>query len=63
MKLMLDPTRCQGYGLCQEVAAALIDLDEFGYAAVRSQDVQPADLPAARDAVARCPNAALRLGK
>ena len=34
MKLLLDSTRCQGYGLCQEAAADLIDLDEWGYAAV-----------------------------
>ena len=63
MKLLLDPTRCHGYGLCQEAAASLIDLDEFGYAAVRSQEVEPAQLAAARDAVTRCPNDALRLGK
>ncbi|MBC3839397.1 ferredoxin [Streptacidiphilus sp. 4-A2] len=63
MKLLLDPTRCQGYGLCQEAAATLIDLDEFGYASVRSRELQPTDLAAASDAVGRCPNTALRLGK
>ena len=34
MKLQLDSTRCQGYGLCQEQAADVLELDEWGYAAV-----------------------------
>ncbi|MDX2592661.1 MULTISPECIES: ferredoxin [Streptomyces] len=63
MKLLLDSTRCQGYGLCQEPAPELIDLDEWGYASTRTAEVPPADEEAAAAAVATCPNSALRLVK
>ena len=63
MKLLLDSTRCQGYGLCQEPAPELIDLDEWGYAQVRSTEVPQGDEDAAEAAVAICPNSALRLVK
>ncbi|MEV6836937.1 ferredoxin [Streptomyces sp. NPDC051133] len=63
MKLLLDSTRCQGYGLCQEPAPGLVDLDEWGYAQVRSADVPPGAEAGAEAAVAACPNSALRLVK
>ncbi|MFE5813751.1 ferredoxin [Streptomyces sp. NPDC056479] len=63
MKLLLDSTRCQGYGLCQEPAPEQIDLDEWGYARLRSAEVPPGGEDAAEAAVAACPNSALRLGK
>jgi ferredoxin len=62
MNLSLDPTRCQGYGLCAEAFAA-IELDEFGYAVQRRLPLADADLDAARAAVAACPNSALRIEK
>ncbi|MFF5477602.1 ferredoxin [Streptomyces sp. NPDC012935] len=63
MKLLLDSTRCQGYGLCQEPAPELIDLDEWGYARMRATEVPLGDEAAAEAAVAACPNTALRLVK
>ncbi|MCF3136924.1 MULTISPECIES: ferredoxin [Streptomyces] len=63
MKLLLDSTRCQGYGLCQEPAPELIDLDEWGYAQVRATEVPRDGQDAALTAVAACPNSALRLVK
>ncbi|WP_333779231.1 ferredoxin [Streptomyces sp. IBSBF 3136] len=63
MKLLLDSTRCQGYGLCQEPAPELIDLDEWGYARTRTGEVPHGDEEAAAAAVAACPNSALRLVK
>jgi len=62
MNLTLDPTRCQGYGLCAEAFAA-VELDEFGYATQRRLPLADADLDAARAAVAACPNSALRIEK
>jgi ferredoxin len=62
MNLSLDPTRCQGYGLCAEAFAA-VELDEFGYAGQRRLPLADADLDAARAAVAACPNSALRIEK
>lgn len=63
MKLLLDSTRCQGYGLCQESAPELIDLDEWGYAQPRGTTVPEDGEEAAAAAVAACPNSALRLVK
>ncbi|WP_328876215.1 ferredoxin [Streptomyces sp. NBC_00287] len=63
MKLLLDSTRCQGYGLCQEPAPEQIDLDEWGYASVRATEVPPGGEADAEAAVAACPNSALRLVK
>jgi ferredoxin len=62
MHLILDPARCQGYGLCAETFAA-VELDEFGYAARRRLPLAETDLRAARAAVAACPNSALRIEK
>ncbi|ANP51524.1 ferredoxin [Streptomyces griseochromogenes] len=63
MKLLLDSTRCQGYGLCQEPAPELVELDEWGYARVRENTVPQSGGEAAAAAVAACPNSALRLVK
>ncbi|GAA3047997.1 ferredoxin [Streptomyces glomeratus] len=63
MKLLLDSTRCQGYGLCQEPAPELIELDDWGYAQVRESAVPQDGEEAAAAAVAACPNSALRLVK
>jgi len=61
MKLHADPTLCQGYGLCHEKAPASIELDEWGYAVVKTPDIAADQVEAARAAVGVCPNAALRL--
>ncbi|MFF3326725.1 ferredoxin [Streptomyces sp. NPDC002889] len=63
MKLFLDSTLCQGYGLCQEHAPDLIGLDEWGYAAVLAADVPSGEEAAARSCAESCPNSALRLEK
>ena len=64
MHLLLDPARCQGYGLCAEAFGALT-LDEFGYVELKKArlPLADADLDAARAAVAACPNSALRIEK
>lgn len=58
MKLLLDATRCQGYGLCQEHLADVIELDEWGYASVVGEVT---DSHAALAAAEACPAQALRL--
>jgi ferredoxin len=64
MKLHLDATLCQGYGLCQEQAPGLLELDEWGYAALRTPqpDLGSGARAAADAAVRVCPARALRLG-
>ncbi|MGW2201479.1 ferredoxin [Streptomyces sp. NPDC001774] len=63
MKLLLDSTLCQGYGLCQESAPDLVELDEWGYAKVVVLDVPsgPEAAARARACVESCPNSALRV--
>ena len=43
MKIQVDSTKCQGYGVCEQVAAALLVLDEFGYAAASGDGTVPPD--------------------
>lgn len=61
MRLLLDSTLCQAYGLCQEQAPDQIELDDWGYAKILGSDVPQGDEAAARAAVEACPNRALRL--
>ena len=63
MRLLLDSTLCQAYGLCQEQAPEQIELDEWGYAGIKVTEVRPGAEWAARAAVEACPNRALRLEK
>ncbi|TAM89370.1 MAG: ferredoxin [Jatrophihabitans sp.] len=61
MRLAIDWTRCEGHGLCAALAPELIARDEWGYPLLPARDVGADDLPAARRAVAACPELALRV--
>jgi ferredoxin len=62
MKLVLDQTACQGYGMCQEAAPDLVDLDDWGYAGLLGDGTVTGDQQGqAREAVAVCPVAALKV--
>ena len=62
MKLAVDAAACQAYGLCAEEAPDLVDLDDFGYSAVKGGgDISSEQEPAAKAAVDICPVKALRL--
>ncbi|MGT2463113.1 ferredoxin [Sinomonas atrocyanea] len=61
MRIELDRPRCEGHGLCEEAAPALMHLDDDGELVIDVRDVDGADLEAARAAVRVCPVAALRL--
>jgi ferredoxin len=62
MKLAVDAAACQAYGLCETEAPDLVDLDDFGYSAVKGDGEVPAGREdAARAAVEVCPVQALRL--
>lgn len=60
-KLILDRPRCEGHGLCEEVAAQLIHIDDEGYAAIDVDEINDSNLAAAQAAARVCPVAALRL--
>lgn len=62
MRLVVDPVRCQGHGICSLFASEHIDLDEWGYAIVDPAPFnEPRLVRRARRAVAACPERALLL--
>jgi ferredoxin len=62
MKLVLDSTACDGYGMCQEVAPDLVDLDDWGYAGLIGDGSVRSDLAdSAHRAAAVCPAQALKV--
>lgn len=61
MKIVLDRPRCEGYGLCEEVAPKLMHLDEAGELVIDVEEPDDASLEAAKAAVRVCPVAALKL--
>jgi ferredoxin len=56
--VVVDRIRCTGHGICAQVLAGVVSLDEWGYPIVGTGRVDDADT---RAAVALCPAAALRL--
>jgi ferredoxin len=60
-QLHIDPTRCDGHGLCAVLLDRRIALDEWGYPMLRGGPVGPDEMSAVRRAVAACPALALRL--
>lgn len=61
MRLVLDRPRCEGHGLCEEAAPALMHLDDDGELVLDREEVGDGDVAAANAAVRVCPVAALRL--
>ncbi|GAA3691031.1 hypothetical protein GCM10023081_30560 [Arthrobacter ginkgonis] len=60
MNIVLDRPRCEGHGLCEEVAPQLMHLDDEGELVLDVENVDK-ELEAAQAAVRVCPVAALRL--
>ncbi|MBH0120934.1 ferredoxin [Rhodococcus sp. CX] len=58
MKITLDRPRCEGHGLCEEVAPELMHLDDDGELILDDGDPRAATAGAA---VRVCPVAALKL--
>ena len=63
MRIELDRPRCEGHGLCEEEAPALLHLDDEGELVIDHDEVVEGspDAAAASAAVRVCPVAALRL--
>jgi ferredoxin len=63
--LLLNPTVCDGRGMCHDAAPDLIDLDEWGYPLLPGgglrADLTKADVKAAEDATHACPVLALHI--
>jgi ferredoxin len=60
-RLVLDPTACDGHGLCAGLLPERITLDEWGYPIIDAEPIGGALIDHARRAVATCPVLALSL--
>ena len=61
MKLRVNPIACEGHGLCAELLPELVQLDDWGYPILGSEEVPRQLEPLARRAVDACPTLALAL--
>jgi ferredoxin len=60
LRLRVDPIACGGHGLCADLLAERIELDEWGFPIIGG-DVPPGLAADARRAVRACPTLALTL--
>ncbi len=61
LKLVIDPTACDGHGVCAELFPERIVIDPWGYPMVTDDDIPAAVVDHARRAVVACPKQALHL--
>lgn len=60
MKVRVDPTKCRGYGMCQELAGAQFVSDDWGLVQARGLEVSADQRPAVQRAIDACPFQAIR---
>jgi ferredoxin len=61
MRLIVDPTKCQGYGKCTEICPEVFVQDEWGFATAQSPgDIAPDLEASALKALKACPERAIR---
>lgn len=61
MRLTVDRARCEGHGMCEQVAPGLLHLDDHGELVIDQEAVPSDGAGEAEDAVHVCPVAALAL--
>jgi ferredoxin len=62
MKVQVDSTKCDAYGLCAETAPQVFELDDFGYATARNGGVVAGEEKEAVEAATKaCPVQAIRV--
>jgi len=59
----VDWLRCDGHGVCAEVAPEVFLLDDWGYPILRSEALTRSDEKLAKRAAGACPAVALRLDR
>lgn len=60
-QLKLDPTKCDGVGICVLKAPDLITMDAWGFPIVDEHSLNAAGVKQARKAVNACPKRALMI--
>ncbi|MCX0272853.1 ferredoxin [Nocardia zapadnayensis] len=61
MRLRQESGQCAGHAMCYAVAPELLPIDDEGYSAVETTDVDPGDIERVRLGVSACPERALVL--
>ncbi|MBV8346828.1 MAG: ferredoxin [Mycolicibacterium sp.] len=63
MRVEVDKTQCEANGMCQAIAPQIFSLDDRDEVEIIADPVPAGLEAAARDAVATCPKAALRVAR
>ena len=61
VRLVVNPVRCTGIGICAHAGGRVVDLDTWGYPLVPPVGLGGRDARAARAATEACPHRALLL--
>lgn len=61
LTLVVDPTACDGHGVCAELFPERVVLDPWGYPIIEERAIPPALREHAERASASCPKLALHL--
>ena len=61
MRVLVNNDRCESNGVCEGIAPDIFRLDDDDRLQILEQGVEHEDFEKVKDAVARCPKAALRI--
>ncbi|MDQ1500456.1 MAG: ferredoxin [Actinomycetota bacterium] len=61
MKVNVDPIKCSGYTLCNQILPSVFKLDDWGFASVHGVNVTPGCEEKVREAAQACPENAIRI--
>ncbi|HEV2528734.1 MAG TPA: ferredoxin [Thermomicrobiales bacterium] len=61
LRVRVDPIRCTAFGFCAEFCPELFELDEWGYAWLKTRDVDGAAERLVRETARLCPRGAIAI--
>jgi ferredoxin len=61
VSLVVDPTLCDGHGVCAELFPERVKMDHWGFPIINGEEIPGTIVDHARRAVAACPRLALHL--
>jgi ferredoxin len=61
MRIVVDPNRCVGTGICESIADDVFEVTDGGTLKLRKDVVAETDRDRMEQAVARCPTEALKI--
>jgi ferredoxin len=62
-ELLIDPTACDGHGVCVELLPECVTFDPWGYPIIEPKEIPTQLIDHAQRAAANCPRLALTLVK